>query len=870
MNPDRASILDIDVDVCSNKRTACIEALEKIYGKDHVTRVATFKTEKTRASILTAARSLGIDVDTARYISSLIGAERGIQYTLHQTYYGDEENGLKPNQTFVQEMKNYPDLWKIAQKIEGLVNGIGCHAGGVVITEEPITDSCGIMKTSSGDMVTAYDLHKLEDLSLIKIDLLATLGLMKIQTCLDLLCDYGFVEREKTLKETYEKVIDVYNLDRTSPKMWEMVWNHEIASLFQFEKQSGVAGIALTKPANVEDMATLNSVIRLQPPDRNSERPLEKYARFREDPHAWDEEMINYGLNEHQRELMHSMFDYSKGISAQQEDLYQLMRCPEVVGYTFGQADKLRKCVAKKNPKDYQAFEEQYWKDVEERGSDKRLCEYVWNVLVAAQRGYSFNLAHTFSYSLVALQEMNLCYRFPIIFWNTANLIVDSGAEYNTENEDEEDDTEEEVIEDTDEEEEENDDEDESEEKTKTSSSNYGKIASAIGKMQARGIKVLPPDINESKYTYTLDVEKNTISYGLRGIVKVGETVVQEIIDKRPYTSINDFLERVKVNKTQMVNLIKSGAFNRFGTREKIMEDYIELICGAKKKLTLQNVGALIEHKLLPPELEFEQRVFNFNKYLRKRLNKETGYISLDDIAMSFYSEYFDVDLLTADQEILSSDWKKIYDGYMTNVRKYIVNNQAQLLKALNDDLMKDVKEKYASGSLAKWSMDSVSFYQDKHELAGVDLSHYGVENFFDLPKEPIVDRVFPAKDGHLVKMFKLTRIAGTVIDRDKNKSLITLLTTDGVVEVQAYGVMPQYDKQISVVGEDGKKHVIEKSWFSRGNMIIVNGMRRGENTFVAKKYKNDPGHHFMLIKEVKDNGEVEIQEERYEVGETA
>lgn len=125
INPDRASVLDIDIDVCSNRRDRCIKALENTYGKDQVTRVATFKTEKSRSAILTAARAIGIDVDIARYISSLIGAERGIQYTLAQTYYGDEENGIAPSKAFQAEMANYPELWEIAQGIEGLISGVG-------------------------------------------------------------------------------------------------------------------------------------------------------------------------------------------------------------------------------------------------------------------------------------------------------------------------------------------------------------------------------------------------------------------------------------------------------------------------------------------------------------------------------------------------------------------------------------------------------------------------------------------------------------------------------------------------------------------------------------------------------------------------
>lgn len=110
MNPERASVLDIDIDVESTKRDDCIEALREIYGHDRVARVATFKTEKSRSAILAAARGLKIDVDIARYIASLIGSERGIQYTLSDMYYGNEEAELKPNKAFIEQMNIYPEL----------------------------------------------------------------------------------------------------------------------------------------------------------------------------------------------------------------------------------------------------------------------------------------------------------------------------------------------------------------------------------------------------------------------------------------------------------------------------------------------------------------------------------------------------------------------------------------------------------------------------------------------------------------------------------------------------------------------------------------------------------------------------------------
>lgn len=471
----------------------------------------------------------------------------------------------------------------------------------------------------------------------------------------------------------------------------------------------------------------------------------------------------------------------------------------------------------------------------------------------------SFNLAHTLSYSFVALQEMNLAYYYPIIFWNTANLIVDSGAQYKITEDDEEDNEESDELN-----QEEIDEEEEEELETgKASVSNYGKIASAIGKMQQRGIKVLPPDINKSRFTYTPNVENNTILYGLKGIVRVGDNIINEIITKRPFVSVDDFLSRVKVNKTQMVSLIKCGAFDQFGDRVEIMNAYIYAICGAKNKLTLQNVGMLIEHKLFPDDLIFEQKVFNFNKYLRKFKDKATNMITLDETAQNFYNQHFDVDLLSVDEngdtKISAVKWKNIYDSYMDNLRTYIKNNQFELLNRLNYELTEEVREKYADGNTDKWSMDSVCFYQDKHELEFADLMSLGVEDFKSLPEEPQIASSFKAKDGHIVNLFKLTKIAGTVIDKNKNKSQITLLTTDGVVIVQAYGIMPQYDKQISELGNDGKKHVVEKSTFTRGNKIIVNGYRRGENIFVAKKYARDKDHHFYLIDKINSDGSVEI-----------
>ena len=391
LNPDRVSVLDVDVDIEGGRRGQVLRHLRKVYGEDRISNVGTFKTEKSKAAIQTAARGLGIDVDTARYLSSLVPEERGQAYTLKQCFYGDKENGIKPTPMFVKEMtENYPELWEVAQRIEGLVCGVGIHAGGIIFVDEPFTNSTALMRAPDDTLITQFDLHDDEEVSLIKIDLLSVEALDKIHTCLDLLVEHGEIEAEPTLKETYEKVVGIYNLERTAPDMWKMVWNHEIQALFQMEKQSGIQGIALTHPASVDDLAVLNSVIRLMAQEKGAETPLENYARFRKNPKAWDEEMLQYGLTAEERKFMHEQLDSSNGLCITQEQFMKIVQLPEAGGFDLQFADALRKAIAKKNPKAYDELTEQYFANAKEKGLSPKLCDYIWNRQIALSRGYGF------------------------------------------------------------------------------------------------------------------------------------------------------------------------------------------------------------------------------------------------------------------------------------------------------------------------------------------------------------------------------------------------------------------------------------------------------------------------------------------------
>lgn len=863
LNPNRVSVLDIDFDIEGIKRPLVLNKFREFYGEDRVANVLTLRTEKSKSAILTAARGLGIDVDIAQYLASLIPSDRGQLRTLKEVFYGDEEKDFKPVTTFVNEMtNNYPELWKVAQNIEGLVCGTGIHAGGVIFVDEPFTNSSALMRAPDGTIITQLDLHDSEAVSFIKYDALSVEAMDKIHICLDLLLKDGLIEDKGNLKDTYENAIGIYNLERDSKDMWEMVWNHKILSLFQMEQQSGIQGIAAMKPTSVDDLAILNSTIRLMAQEKGAEIPIQKLARFKRNPADWDKEMAYYGLTKEDKKILEPVVGISYGLCIAQEQFMQLVQLPELGGFDLTWADKLRKSIAKKNPAEYEKLTQEFFKVTKEKGCNEKLCNYAWNVLVAMSRGYGFNQSHTLAYSLIALQEMNLAYKYPTLYWDCACLISDSGSlESETE-----------VVDIYEKEDFENYtyiDLPDRKGKIKEKNSDYGKIAKAIGNISAKGIKVSLVNINTSDSSFKPDIKNNRIVYGLKALSNISKETVDKIKSNRPYTGIKDFMNKCPLNKTAMINLIKAGAFDEvetnFSNRKEIMAYYIYQICDFKKKLTLQNFNGLIQHNLVPKDLEMQVRIYNFTKYLKAN-KKFKEYYVFDNICIDFFNrfllEYNDkLEAINGTVCIKQNVWDKIYQSYMDIAREWLKSNQNEVLEKYNEELFLECWNKYADGSISHWEMESLCFYYTRHELADVDKNKYGISDFNQLSEEPIIDYYFK-KGGIQVPIFKLNRIIGTVIAKDDNKSTISLLTTSSIVTVKfnrEYYSM--FKKQVSEIQADGTKKVIERGWFTRGTMLMITGYRRGQE-FVGKTYSKTVGHQLYKIDAVNGN-EIMLRHDR-------
>ena len=203
----------------------------------------------------------------------------------------------------------------------------------------------------------------------------------------------------------------------------------------------------------------------------------------------------------------------------------------------------------------------------------------------------------------------------------------------------------------------------------------------------------------------------------------------------------------------------------------------------------------------------------------------------------------------------------------MNTFRTWINSDKDNILKKLNQTIFLEDWNKYAKGNISAWEMEALCFYYHEHELAHANQSRYGFKDFFKLPEDPIVEKSFE-RGGKTINIYQLHKICGTCIAKNKTKSTVTLLTTSGVVEVKfRKEYFSLFDKQISARGDDGVKHVLERSCFNRGNMIVVTGMRSGDD-FIAKKYASTGGHQLYKIDKLNDDGTLTLKDSRYQGGE--
>lgn len=515
LNPERPSAPDIDMDYADNRRDEIIEYAKQKYGADKVAQIGTFGTMMARAAVRDVARALGHPYSTGDRIAKLIPmGSQGFAMTLNRAL--DMEPELKKLYKSDSESRDVIDL---AKKIEGRARHVGVHAAGVVIAPEPLDQFVPIqLDSKTGKFITQYEMKSVgeDGVGLLKFDFL---GIKNLAILADA------VKRVKAIRNIE---VDIENIPLDDPKTFTMLAAGQTMGLFQLNGSGMTAFLKQLQPSSIHD---INAMVALYRPG-----PMESIPQYIERKH-------NAGLISYLDTRLEKILDRSYGVITYQDDV--MMISIALAGYSWLEADMLRKAMGKKIPEVMEAEKEKLMKGFLEFGKlSNSVADKLWK-LIEPFAAYGFNKAHAASYGRVAYQTAYMKANYPVEYMS-AVLTADSG------------DTE--------------------------------KIAEIIHECERMSIEVLPPDINESFAAFSVVPQTQNIRFGLTTIKNFGEGIAEAIIAERKkngqFASLSDFLTRVhdrNLNKKSLEALIVTGALDRFELRGKMFANIENLLAFNKE-----------------------------------------------------------------------------------------------------------------------------------------------------------------------------------------------------------------------------------------------------------------------------------------------
>ena len=521
LNPERVSMPDFDVDFCYERRQEVIDYVNEKYGRDHVAQIVTFGTMAARAAVRDVGRVMGMTYQDVDRVAKLIPME--LKMTLKKALE------VSPDLKSLYDGDNQVhELIDTSLKVEGMPRHASTHAAGVVITREPATEYVPL-STNDGLPVTQFNMVEIERLGLLKMDFLGLRTLTVIH------------DTEMAVRHTKDPDFRVANIDYDDPATYEMLTRGETMGIFQLESTGMTQVLMSMRPKNLEDVIALISLYRPGPMDS-----IPTYLRNRKDPSK-----VVY-----QTPQMAHIVDVTNGVVIYQEQVMQI--CRELAGFSFGQADNVRRAMSKKKLKVMEAEREHFVHGCTEPGKECAGCvkngipEAVANQIyddMISFASYAFNKSHAACYAYVAFQTAYLKCHYPHEFM--AALLTS-------------------VLD------------------------NTSKVIEYTSECQRLGIKVLPPDINVSRGGFTVDGD--SIRFGLNAVKSVGRNLIDSVVKERknrPYRSLYDFCKRLhgnELNRRALENLIKAGSFDALEPSRRAMIDSAEGILKSVETDARQNL----------------------------------------------------------------------------------------------------------------------------------------------------------------------------------------------------------------------------------------------------------------------------------------
>ena len=378
LNPERITMPDIDIDFPDDRRQEVIEYISRQYGQDRVAHIITFTTFGCRQALIDSCKVHSLsESKTKLLIKSL---SRGSDITIAEE--------MQKNNQFRRAVKSDPEYDKIvsgAIKIEGLPRQTSMHAAGIVISNDRLIAHIPLIRNDEQGNLTQYTMEFLENMGLIKIDIL---GLSNLAVTSRII--------EEVRKDCG---ITSYRFPLDDEKTYRLFAGGDTSGIFQFESEGIRKLLRNMRPACFEDLCIAIALYRPGPMDN-----IPLYLENRKHP-----ERITY-VNERIREILAP----TSGIMIYQE---QIMKITQIVaGFSLGKADILRKAVSKKNEEQMQSLREEFLEGAVNNGYRIDEARSIFDQ-IERFANYGFNKAHSVVYASLSYQQAYLKANYPLQFY---------------------------------------------------------------------------------------------------------------------------------------------------------------------------------------------------------------------------------------------------------------------------------------------------------------------------------------------------------------------------------------------------------------------------------------------------------------------
>ncbi len=386
LNPERITMPDIDIDFENTKRATVIEYIKSRYGMDKVASIMTFATLKSKLALREIARILEFSDRSFENMLKEINAGLSLRENLEKI---EVKNILKTNPSLQK-------IYKIALKIEGLKKNISTHAAGVVISNTTLDDLIPIIKVGE-NISTGITMEYLEELGLLKMDLLAIKNLTMIANILEL------------IKKDTGKMVQLNKINLNDKNVLNLFTKADTTGIFQFESSGMRSFLQKLKPRNFSDIVASIALYRPGPMDN-----IDSFIRRKE-----GKEKIEYLIP-----ALEPILKETEGIIVYQEQVMQIL--VTVASYSYAEADLVRRAMSKKKKEIILNEENKFITQAIKNGYDKHIAKKLYD-LILKFAGYGFNKSHSVSYSLIGYQMAYLKVKFPKYFLtNLLNMSIGS------------------------------------------------------------------------------------------------------------------------------------------------------------------------------------------------------------------------------------------------------------------------------------------------------------------------------------------------------------------------------------------------------------------------------------------------------------